>query len=931
MHDSPSLWFSSHFISIFYLFDVFLILFKSSYFCYFSFFIAYNTVLDSLYCNLKKVLALVLAFACAFTMFAGAAFTDQADIKVDSEVVDTLVSLGVIEGFENGSFQPNGTVTRAQMAKMIYVLRTGNSDASAYNNDKTTFTDINGHWAAGYIKYCQSLNIIAGKSNTKFCPNDKVTTQEAAKMLLVTLGYDAKKAGLVGAGWASKTNALADENGLLEDVNTSFTGACPRQYAAQLIYNTIFAPTVVLRDDVYTNENYAGHDNKTVGEKYMGLKTTVGTLDTVSKESGKDTYKLTIGETDNTDDDSTKPLVTSFTKVKKDYNDLLDQEVKVLYKAKDDVYGVFATEDSDVLTGILGDFEKSDAKLKFNGSKYSVGKTGDDDTNLVKVDGSKTSDTNANNIVAYVDAAKGLSKVYSASTRSKDNKIIQLNVKTVSIAQVTYVGKDYINATKKAGPTFDKIDTDSSNYPSDLKKDDYIAIYNANNFSDDKQVVEKLDLVEGKVTSTKNAITADDYSIMVDGNWYEMAMAPTMKAAPDQTKVDFIGNKKVELKDEVAVVVKDGYVVYVDDNTAGSKDVALLVKAVTKTSANDDDIEGRLIFADGSDKTVTIKDTKMFASITEYTGTPVLVSYKKSGDKYELTKVTDKIDGYDDYATDAQRVKSDKLQKKTGDTWGAAKVTYINNDATVFVKYKSGDDTKYTVITGKALKNWSDSKTFTSQVLSKKTNGMQYAKTMYVDLANQNMSGGKDITYGYVLESSRSITEGDTDYTTTKVWNGTKEITLKVEDGDALAEGQVVEYSENSDGTHDIENTYTLDSVATGTNHQYALTRGVVTGFDYNAEDVEGTLVGSKAKKAGDDYIADETDAAKFTLNISNDDHDSVVLFVDTDNARGTTGGEFQKAAENNDGKKLANVAYYADANSNVKIIIVDTQNIYAK
>ena len=49
--------------------------------------------------NLKKVLALVLAFACAFTMFAGAAFTDQADIKVDADVVDTLVSLGIIEGW----------------------------------------------------------------------------------------------------------------------------------------------------------------------------------------------------------------------------------------------------------------------------------------------------------------------------------------------------------------------------------------------------------------------------------------------------------------------------------------------------------------------------------------------------------------------------------------------------------------------------------------------------------------------------------------------------------------------------------------------------------------------------------------------------------------------------------------------------------------
>ena len=74
----------------------------------------------------KKILALVLAFACAFTMFAGAAFTDQADIKVENEVVDTLIELGVINGYTDGSFKPNDTVTRAEMAKMIYVLRTGN-------------------------------------------------------------------------------------------------------------------------------------------------------------------------------------------------------------------------------------------------------------------------------------------------------------------------------------------------------------------------------------------------------------------------------------------------------------------------------------------------------------------------------------------------------------------------------------------------------------------------------------------------------------------------------------------------------------------------------------------------------------------------------------------------------------------------------------
>ena len=77
-------------------------------------------------------------------MFAGAAFTDQADIKTD-EAVDMLVALCVINGYTDGSFKPNDTVTRAEMAKMIYVVRTGKSDASAYNDDKTTFTDINGH------------------------------------------------------------------------------------------------------------------------------------------------------------------------------------------------------------------------------------------------------------------------------------------------------------------------------------------------------------------------------------------------------------------------------------------------------------------------------------------------------------------------------------------------------------------------------------------------------------------------------------------------------------------------------------------------------------------------------------------------------------------------------------------------------------------
>ena len=76
-------------------------------------------------------------------MFAGAAsYSDKADIKA-STAVDMLSSLGVIQGYDDGSFKPNTTVTRAQMAKMIFtIMNGGNDNANAYASLPTAFTDL---------------------------------------------------------------------------------------------------------------------------------------------------------------------------------------------------------------------------------------------------------------------------------------------------------------------------------------------------------------------------------------------------------------------------------------------------------------------------------------------------------------------------------------------------------------------------------------------------------------------------------------------------------------------------------------------------------------------------------------------------------------------------------------------------------------------
>ena len=860
--------------------------------------------------NLKKVLALVLAFACAFTMFAGAAFTDSADIKVDADVVDTLVSLGIVEGFEDGSFQPNGTVTRAQMAKMIYVLRTGNSDASAYNDEKSSFTDINGHWARGYIKYCQSLGIIAGKSNTKFVPNEKVSAQEAAKMLLVTLGYDAQKAGLVGTGWASKTNALADEAGLLEDVNTSFTAACPRQYAAQLIYNAIDAKTVVLRDGEYTDETAMGVANKTIGEKYMGLKKTVGTLSSFSKTSGKDTYEMSL--TDINENDSSTKYETSFTKVEKDYASLKYKTVKVLYKAKDDVYGVFATDDNTSTTGVLDDLKMdSDKKVKLDGTKYDLAST-----TTVYVDGVKVTTKGEKTIKDWVTkygdgGSNKFAKPYLKGTKvellatdgSSDYSI--LNVTTYEIGKVSYVGSDYINVTTKGGVATQSVkrSDDDFNYPSDIKKDDYVVVTKEGNYADKKGLIEKATVVEGKVQSTKG-----DNKVQINDNWYTMASDDV--TAP-------------KLNARVMLVVVNGYAYYVDTVTVGTDDIALLVDAGANSGVSSKK-EARLIFADGTDKIVEIKkyweddSTKgeVIQAGTDYLETPILVTYDVSKDVYTLTKVdADDTAGYDTYVTvTGDSVKVDGSVTGTiASSDGAKNLSklYFESTGIVFVRYDAGvdnDDPSFKVVTGKTASNYDKSLKGALAVANKSSN-TYYAQVAMIDFGTAKTGGSSDDNYLVALDDSYTSKIDGTTYTMVKAWNGSEEKVYKSEDSVTLSAGDVFKYTEDGEDAISIEELKSQKSA-------------YVSAYDEGTGDI--TLK---------DSSKNEISSTASVCYDKVDSKDTVVFYVNSDDGVGVANGEIRLADyyDDNQAEDHVNVRVYSEDDDQITVLVVDVNNNYTQ
>ena len=204
----------------------------------------------------KKVLALVLTLALALSVAAGAAFTDQKQIK-NTEAVDMCVALNIVSGYPDGSFKPEGNITRAEFTKMLCVLLNGGKEPNLGTSTTPIFNDVrtsaNSSWAEKYIEACYVQGIVSGVGDGKFNPNGNVTGTEAAKMLLVALGYNSTNEGFTGASWAVNVNVKATAKGLYEGLESiDATKALTRDNAAQMVWNALNAYEVEYKTTLVT-------------------------------------------------------------------------------------------------------------------------------------------------------------------------------------------------------------------------------------------------------------------------------------------------------------------------------------------------------------------------------------------------------------------------------------------------------------------------------------------------------------------------------------------------------------------------------------------------------------------------------------------------------------------------------------------------------
>ena len=899
----------------------------------------------------KKVLALVLAFACAFTMFAGAAFTDSADINADNaDAVELLTALNIIEGYEDGSFQPEGTVTRAEMAKMIFTIRNGgNDDASAYKTVTTSFTDINGHWAAGYIKYLQNTGIVAGKSAYIFDPDSTVTTAEAMKMALVLSGYRADKANLTGTAWQNNTISLATTVGMTKDVFSAVAEGCSRQDAAQILSNTLTEVYAVQWSEVtnsFLNDSKKGlawgGDPITVGTKWMDLAIDTGFI---LKGPSSKTNPKGIRFKSNTDG-----YTYTFRDTKIDVSDLFGYEVKVVWDSEheddvDGVYGIYKTADNSNSSAMWKDVKSTAAnKVKLNDETF----TADGNTIDVYVNGDDTTVTDLDLDVAMDESARA--DLIDFIDNDADGKIDTAVIKNQNVVKVTYVSEDKLNTSALIGTVLPgalstsefssyTVDPDMSdvNTYEGIAKNDYAKV--TYDYYNDKVVYEKIDAVEGKIEATRTSNGTKE--IRIDGTWYKAALGYTLPSLISGDSIEYIAidnliynAKKVDgtwgSKNLATVYAVEQYAAGVNKNKI---EISFLTRDGDKKSAILDKYNNKSVSFDGSHYDIDLSlDGEVEASValssikTALIGK--LVTYRESGSTVSLmpvaaenvTRVSDsatinfrQFAGYDNVYTIGEATfdtTNDDLNTTVWDedngVYNQSKDRNIADDAIVFVYTTTAGAEDAKVISGKDLKSLTGTIDLISgsYAVGGTSNGVEYIQALAVKMASLPTVTGKN--YAYVLNASETADEND--YRYFELWT---------------EKGLLTAYEESSDYyTYDGGEIVTYDLVSTGE-------RNIIKNVDQvaTAGGLNTTLIGHITSDGfyggSDNYIA--INGTEYELA-----NDCIVVNINTDTKAGIEGdakAAAREARKDNLGVYIDNVVFVLGTDKKVAFILIDGQN----
>lgn len=272
--------------------------------------------------NFKKVISAVIALAMSVSSLVAvnaSSFSDVADTAAYAEAVDVLSALGIVTGYTDGTFKPEGEITRAEAATMIVGALNMAEDAKA-SAGTSQFADVNtqASWATGYVNIGVAQGFIAGMSKTEFAPQENVTFAQMCKMLDCITGYGDYAAN--NGGWPTGYVALASQTGISKGISASTDTKLTRGQVAQMLYNALTTPNLGVTEYNLTGNTYEQLDGKKdrdfktiLSDKFDAYVVTATITQTAREESSLSTskgeqvqYKITSADwyADGTDDTS---------------------------------------------------------------------------------------------------------------------------------------------------------------------------------------------------------------------------------------------------------------------------------------------------------------------------------------------------------------------------------------------------------------------------------------------------------------------------------------------------------------------------------------------------------------------------------------------------------------------------------------------------
>ena len=676
---------------------------------------------------MKKFLSLVLALTMTMslvTVSAGAKdFTDSSKIEY-KEAVDVVSAAGIVEGYEDGAFNPQNTLTRGAAAKIICNLILGPTTAGALVADTAPYSDVpTTNTFAGYIAYCQKEGIISGYADGTFRPAATLTGYAFMKMLLGALGYDSEIEGYTGSNWsiAVGKRALGIE---LDDGNDNFVGtaAVTREEACLYAFNTLKATmveykdnsTVTVGDITIANKSTATEVERTSGKDYTGYNESSDQKDSCGTQQFCEKYFSDLKAEDDTDDfgaPATKWIYDS-------------EDVGTYANDVDDTYTVEDSNktleklvtDSDYMN-LDSDDVLEDAVVYFNGEKLGKYKDLAADTNIAgKGD---VIDTYENN----------------------DNDVDTIVIRSYTYAKIDAVDDELSNTLKNKGASveislvdIDGDDLGNADYYDDHDDDEKVLNgFNADEYTEGTVLAVALgedDAIVGSyvvesVTGTPSSAKAvetftyngangyqgsgkgvKDGSITVDGTKYEYAAQFTGLSTGEDVDFD---------KEYVVYLTAEGYALAVDgDATASLDDVyyvtggyadtnkgttSYYLQAISVSDGTELEVKLDKDYYDGTDKTTYTDEivNNYLKGKTDFQfGFKGIYELEKDGSVYHATQWTKNSK----YELIADKLSNDVTSSSTVIRMDNSKKAYIS-DSTFFIGVEDwGSDIDITTATG---------------------------------------------------------------------------------------------------------------------------------------------------------------------------------------------------------------------------------------